>query len=115
MLGYACRKTREALLTLLSVPRSQFLYGHGAISKAGYADIVSACGDPAKGPNAWGGSPDPPDGTAAYRSEECEAARQKANGNVGSFEVRARASGSFGGLDASYPEGPSLRVEACAC
>ena len=69
----------------------EFLYGHVAISKAGYADIVSACGDPAKGPNAWGGSPDPPDGTAAYRSEECEAARQKANGNVGSFEVRARA------------------------
>ena len=95
---YACVFQNEALLTLLSVSRSQFLYGHGAISKAGYADIVSACGDPAKGPNAWGGSPDPPDGTAAYRSEECEAARQKANGNVGSFEVRARA-GSFGGLD----------------
>ena len=93
----ACPKTRGSA-DPLSVSRSQFLYGHGAISKAGYADIVSACGDPAKGPNAWGGSPDPPDGTAAYRSEECEAARQKANGNVGSFEVRARA-GSLGGLD----------------
>ena len=112
---YACVFQNEALLTLLSVSRSQFLYGHGAISKAGYADIVSACGDPAKGPNAWGGSPDPPDGTAAYRSEECEAARQKANGNVGSFEVRDPA------LRSCYWSGRVLsgllhvRVEACAC
>ena len=46
-----------------------------------------ACGDPAEGPNAWGGSPDPPHGTEKYRSSECAAARQFATKNVGNFEI----------------------------
>lgn len=31
---------------------TQFLYGHGAISKDAYKSVVDACGDPAVGPNA---------------------------------------------------------------
>lgn len=66
---------------------AQFLYGHGAYSKAAYKAIVSACGDPADGPNAWGGSPEPARGTEKYQSAACQKALSEANGNVGSFEI----------------------------
>jgi hypothetical protein len=66
---------------------AQFLYGHGAYSKAAYKAIVEACGDPADGPNAWGGSPTPATGTEKYKSKACQAARNEADSNVGSFEI----------------------------
>jgi len=66
---------------------TQFLYGHGAISKTAYKQVVDACGDPADGPNAWGGSPEPAAGTEKYRSSECEAARAVSGKGVGSFEI----------------------------
>lgn len=44
-------------------------------------------GDPAEGPNAWGGSPEPAAGTAKYNSAPCVAARKESSDNVGSFEI----------------------------
>jgi hypothetical protein len=66
---------------------AQFLYGHGAYSKVAYNEIVKACGDPADGPNAWGGSPTPARGTEKYQSKACQSALTEANKNVGSFEI----------------------------